>query len=317
MCENHGYTEKRLVPGLAGEVTGAGRPMRWRKAEILAVKYSRKILQIWQDFTVKMLASLPEPQTLSSVGATKEFEGGTYKTWDPTEVQQIGIELVQVGIPQSVIDRLDALFEELADQLVANGNIYNPSVMRDMYLDTYREGLRKAGEDVYTAIDKAPRRLREYLRDNVSPVTIVNSEGMMIKNLMEKGFELIKENITIQFKGGAMNAIAFGVREGQSWQEIARAMNKQAGTGAGWHWKRLVRTEMAGTYDASSREQYEAMGITYVSLSVVSDACEICLGLRGYYVSGQQPELPWETHPNCRCRYIPYWNLPRGAKVVG
>lgn len=293
-------TEKALVPALAKEVIDTERPMRWREAELLAKRFSKEVMEAWQDFTARLLGLLPDPQSLQSVGATKSFSlATTEKRYSAAEIDALGIRLIQLGVPRDTVERIEALFDEVMDEMMVQSQIAEPGVFNRMYEDVYKEGLNHAEAEVIGAIDAAPRRLREWLRQNISPVPIFSAQSQMYKAMTERGFELVKAKITQEFKGLAFDAIAFGLEEGQGWQEIARSINRQAGTGAGWHWKRLVRTEMTGAFDTASRERYAQMQVRYVKFSPTAGACEICMALVGTWQFGTQPELPWNTHPNC------------------
>jgi len=59
------------------------------------------------------------------------------------------------------------------------------------------------------------------------------------------------------------------------------------------------------------------MDVEWVQISVSPTACPICQWYasqnKGIYPMDEAPDITEDTHPNCRCTFIPYWNLPRGV----
>jgi len=317
MCE----TKKRLVAELQAEVRETERPMRWRKAEIIARKFSTAVLDVWQEFTKKLLKELPTSPTLAEVLESDTSKGFqlfqvTEKKFTPQQVEDLGIRLRQSGFPAANLEKIEALFEETLDQMMVNSILADPGVFNTWFEDAYKEGLNKANEEVWLDVEKQPKRLREFLKNNISPVPIFNSQSQLFKAMSENAFNLVKAKISVEFKGLAFQIMQDGIDNGDGWMEIARTLNKNAGTGAGWHWKRLVRTEMTGAFDRSSTERYAQTGVKYVKFSPTAGACSICTALNGWWVLGTQPDLPWETHPNCRCRWLPKFNLSAGVQVM-
>jgi len=109
----HDHT-KRLVSALREEVEETERPMRWREAEIIARKFSTAVLEVWQAFTIKLLSSLPEPQSPRSADISKSFsvDAVTEKRFTARELEDLGIRLISAGIPARKVADISALFDE-------------------------------------------------------------------------------------------------------------------------------------------------------------------------------------------------------------
>lgn len=91
---------------------------------------------------------------------------------------------------------------------------------------------------------------------------------------------------------------------GRNPQEIAAALSKEFGT-SHYMADRLIRTEVAHTFNSASIITYRNAGLTQVEILVGKDerTCSSCNDIKGVYDLGQEPILP--HHPNCRCCYSP------------
>lgn len=91
---------------------------------------------------------------------------------------------------------------------------------------------------------------------------------------------------------------------GRNPQELAAALSKEFGT-SHYAASRLIRTEVAHTFNSASITTYRNAGITQVEILVGEDerTCSQCNEIKGIHDIGQEPILP--HHPNCRCCYTP------------
>ena len=91
---------------------------------------------------------------------------------------------------------------------------------------------------------------------------------------------------------------------GRNPQELAAALSKEFGT-SHYMAERLIRTEVAHTFNSASITTYRNAGLTQVEILVGEDerTCSSCNDIKGVYDLGQEPILP--HHPNCRCCYSP------------
>lgn len=326
------------------------RPMRWPRAQALARKYSTQVLDVWEGFERKLLAWLPGEISLADASKSAPDMaaqghgllcgcGGCspakelppfrnlnqpldiiHRSYKPVDLRRLRTALGE-HFTMMELNEFEALFDQvLAEMMQGGGQVLDQGgVWNSLYADSYVEGGRKAYEDAKAALGTADRTTAEWFRQYVPNVVPLNASSRFVQITYKEGFQLITAKITRWFKGEAMQVITEGIAAGQDWQSIARALHRHVGLGAGWHWRRLVRTEMVGTFDRASRERYQAMRVKYVRYSMVPGACPICEALReqngGYYRLGTAPALPSSTHPNCRCRYLPKFSLPRGVSI--
>lgn len=91
---------------------------------------------------------------------------------------------------------------------------------------------------------------------------------------------------------------------GRNPQDLAAALSKEFGTGYSMA-DRLIRTEVAHTFNTASITTYRNAGLTKVEILVGEDerTCPVCNSAKGIYDMGQEPILP--LHPRCRCCYSP------------
>lgn len=146
-----------------------------------------------------------------------------------------------------------------------------------------------------------------------TPEIILHIDNPFYRAFVENGLELIRDKITVQFKGEVYKIIARGIEDNKNWLQIARDLNKKIGLRARWHWVRLARSEtQRASYLAGQQRAFES-GAEYEYFSPLNNACPICRPLRGYYSLGEGPAIP--VHPNCRCRNLFYYDLPQGVKI--
>ena len=155
-----------------------------------------------------------------------------------------------------------------------------------------------------------------------NPHSIFEKDDKFIKKLYMEGYTHLKDAISIKFQDGIKEIMNNALLKGVPWNATAELLNDRFGERGLWHWQRLVRTEMAGAIDKAHYEQYKDMDIQYVRISTALNACEICdfyLNFNdGYYPIEESPNIPEDTHPNCRCLMECVFNLPKhvSADVV-
>lgn len=325
------------------------RPMRWARAQRLSRKHTTAILKTWEQFERKLLAWLPEEITLTDARKGFAYEPQAHghfcgcgscspakvlplvgnvnsplerieRSYSNTDLRKLRSQLAQHFSIMDVAE-FEKLFDEvLREMMEGAGSVQiDGAPWNELYHDSYVEGGRKAYEDTKRIIHTAGQSTAEWFRLNVPGVIPINSSSRFVQLTYREGFNLISAKITRYFKGEAMQTLTEGIAAGQDWMSIARALHRRVGLGAGWHWRRLIRTEMVGTFDRASRERYGQMRVKYVRFSLVPGACEVCQAIRdtngGYFRLSSAPALPSATHPNCRCRWLPVFNLPRGVKI--
>lgn len=72
--------------------------------------------------------------------------------------------------------------------------------------------------------------------------------------------------------------------------------------------KRLVRTESARLKYETDLATYRMKGVKWVKWLTEPGACSKCQGIAdgGPYAIDDVPEIPGDSHPNCRCSIVPY-----------
>ena len=130
MCE----TKKRLLPELQQLVNGVERPMRWAKAERLAKRFSRDVLQAWQNWQKELYAALPEPQDFNEIRQqVKEGQknlpaqimkdlkaGAEKKVYTPEQIRILGARASQY-VAWDKLENMENIFDKLLDTMMTGG----------------------------------------------------------------------------------------------------------------------------------------------------------------------------------------------------
>lgn len=83
--------------------------------------------------------------------------------------------------------------------------------------------------------------------------------------------------------------------------------------------KRLVRTESARLKYETDITTFRMQGVKWVKWLTEPGACSICQGIAdgGPYAIDDVPEIPGDSHPNCRCSIVAYYGWPVPMKQGG
>ena len=277
------------------------RPMRWESANKIARRFGLAVGKVLDSMSSDLVAYLKE------ISNTKEIQSDSqndkFKAYSELEIQLLIGNLVSQGITPEQINKLLAIFEKYDPQFRAVFEKYYPEVWQD--------GLDQA----YNYIEKYARLQNPTAFLAVPKVYIMDRNSPLYLNFVSTGQQRITNALTKQFYPQTMDIIADGLANNRNWRQIISDVRKGVGTGAKWHWSRLVRTEMQIAYGDTFNERYSNAGIKYVKLVVASTACPICVGAQGLYVFNlARPQIP--LHPNCRCTYVPYFSLPKDALPI-
>lgn len=81
--------------------------------------------------------------------------------------------------------------------------------------------------------------------------------------------------------------------------------------------KRLVRTESARMKQQVDLATYRMKGVKWVKWLTEPGACSKCQGIAagGPYAINDVPDIPGDSHPNCRCSIVPYVRDSGAVKV--
>lgn len=314
-CDLH----KSVAP-VNDAVRAASRPMRWRKAEHLAKRFVRAIMDAHVDCIAGIISDMPGNDTWASVARSNKAMNITEKKLTPEQLNRL---LAEAG---EVIDPI--LLAQVKHRIGAMQNRIwpedsNPETVAD---NTLLQGdfPKYQGEAFREGMDEAYRRLQSFggaeFSDNFIGVTFqYNPNSIFVQKMYTEGFKYVTAKITKDFMPEVLKVMMKGVAAAEPWNVIAGNLYKEVGTGYLWQWERLVRTEISRAFDLSFQEEFKNYGAEYVKWSAAIGACPICTDIantnRGYYPIDDRPRIPEDTHPNCRCDLIPVYNLPKGVTL--
>ena len=184
------------------------------------------------------------------------------------------------------------------------------------YSDMITEAFKWAWGNVNTAFDKMPRLFRIQAGTSPKGGQLAYNEALpWIEQLEKNGFDLVTSKITKLQLPRAMEIITNGIKARVPAQQLASELNAYIGEGGLYHWRRLVRSEMATAIDRASKAQYKSAGIPYVKWNASANACPKCAAISrrnmGYYTLSAVPSITADTHPNCLCNCTPVYRLPK------
>lgn len=303
--------------------------MKWPKAETIAQKFTVAVLVQWAGFEERLLAWMPGDVKLDDVRKTPihahaggcgcELCNTKLKTLNEADITRLRSQMAS-WFTSDEIREFEGLWEDVLKEMFdGNGRVVTTDgVFNKWYKDVYQEGLDQAYRDGKAAVQLADPNTRSWFKKYVAEIYPFDESSRYVQAIYSQGFTQIRSAITVQFKAEAMEELVNGLTNQKSWLDIASNIHTRVGIGSPGHWKRLVRTEMLKSFDRSSKERYTGMRATFVKMILTPGACKKCrsvYGSHGYFRLAAAPSLPESTHPNCRCRYLPKWNLPKGILV--
>lgn len=287
------------------------RAMRYERQRVIAKAFTSAVVREWAKF---------EKVLFLAIGALAESRGESIASLATIAREQRKI-LHRENVDAIVMLANYLSAEEIAalESLFAAAGVDMRAIFAKWLRRTYQDGLDMAYDWMKNG-HPSDRRSRAAIQNpelfaEVDALYPVSEESLLYRSFYDDALQTISSKVSIFFKGEAFATIADGIANGISWTDIAKGIRQDVGTGALWHWRRLVRTELANAYDRAMQERYEDAGIQYVQRSVARSACPICVGQKGIYELGTQPRVTADSHPNCRCTYIPYYSLPAGGEI--
>ncbi|NRA48229.1 MAG: hypothetical protein HRU12_03785 [Phaeodactylibacter sp.] len=204
-----------------------------------------------------------------------------------------------------------------AEEIAQIGQLFNiaGNDLVNLYAEHLSEAYQASLDYAYTSMKLSAAKQNPQAWAAVPAVLQASPTSTYLSQILTQGLATISSKITINHKAQAFKIISEGVRDSKGWMTIARELHKSIGQGALWHWTRLTRTEIGFAYHSAARDRAENAGMQYEKLSISRTACPICKAAEGYYLLGQGPRIP--LHPNCRCVWLHYYDLPRGARARG
>ena len=257
------------------------------------------------------------------------------KVYSESEIEGINREFINI-FGKEVARKLDRRAQEFLLQVMHSSRVEpgvnNSGIFQPMYFNSVVNG----GDDAFQKAKEVWERLSQPMKDqhpfDLNPQTIFIKDQKWIKEMYLNGYNLVSAKITKEFLPGIQKIMKNAFLKDQlnglpmNKDQVARLLNERFGAqinpytgrveGGLPHWQRLVRTEMKSAIDKSQYERFKQAEIPYVQMSIAQNACEVCQWYAnqndGYYPLEQAPNIPEDTHPNCRCSELPAYSLPRG-----
>ena len=305
MCTHH----KKTISEVREMAVETERPMRWESAESIAQAFSTDVGNLLYEMTIVLWdwierAASDQGEKIPKLNTVRREERqAKEKRFTESDLLILASELIGLGISPTLVAELEAIF-----------TLFDPK-FRDVFLEYYPQVWQNGLDRGYFMLQEhASRNDPNGLFATVPESYPLNQGSPLYIQYVNNGLQRITSNLTIQFSGLAMQTISQGLVSNGNWATIARQLYKKVGLGASWHWKRLVRTEMQIGFYGAMKERYGNAKVKYLKLVPVRTACPICRGAAGWYHYGNEVAVP--LHPNCRCTYVPAWNLPRNTSIV-
>lgn len=140
------------------------------------------------------------------------------------------------------------------------------------------------------------------------PYDVKLSTPELYTNAFENRVNLIADTLDDNLKDAVNATISRGLDAGDSYGEIADAIQQTLGVDEddpdmpGYRAERIARTEAQWAINEGMREMYDEAGIDKVEVSPAPDACDDCVEIANdgpFNVEEATDLLP--IHPNCRC----------------
>ena len=277
------------------------RPLRWESANKIARRFGLAVGKVLDAMSAELVAYLKE------ISNTKEDLSSDLnqkiKAYSELEIQLLMSQLTNLGISPAQILGLFRIFEKY------------DSKFKEVFESFYPEIWQNGYDEAYNYIERFTKLQNPAAFLAIPKVYILDKNSLIYLNFVATGQQRITAALTKQFYPQTMQIISNGLTANRNWKQIIADVRQGVGTGAKWHWSRLVRTEMQIAYGNTFDERYRNAGIKYVKLVVASTACPICTGAQGLYVFNlARPTIP--LHPNCRCTYVPFFSLPKNAMPI-
>lgn len=273
------------------------RPLRWESANAIAKRFGLAVGKVLDSMSNELVSYLRQ---ISNTKEDEKAAGIKQKSYTDLEIQLLVANLQSLGFSPEQIRGLFTIFEK-----------YDP-LFKEVFAKYYPEIWQDGYNEAYNYMEQYAKLQNPALFAAVPKFYPLDVNSIFYQKFVNEGQQRITAALTKQFYPLTMDIIADGLQNGLNWREIIREVKNNVGTGARWHWSRLVRTEMQIAYGETFDERYRNAGIKYVRLVEASTACVICKDAKGTYIFElPRPKIP--LHPNCRCTYVPYFALPKGV----
>jgi len=226
---------------------------------------------------------------------------------------------------REVTRKMDEATKKMLKKLMDAPGV-NPGKSDAIFQDMFFETVIAAGDDAYRAAleawEKQPQSWKDANPFTGNKTTFFDKDIGWIKRMYENGFKEVTTMGNTQLSKVKNLVLAMQLQdEPLSMREMVKELSATFKRTQPYVFKRIIRTEMVGAADKETYERYKEMGAGYTQISISPDACPICKGYKaynkGYYILTQAPDIPEDTHPNCRCSFLAAWNLPKGVDKNG
>jgi len=304
MCD----VRKRLSRDVGEALMDEERALRIESGNRIALQMLKVVLKRWEQCEkewIDVLKGVAERRGDSQTGInfTQARKG---------EMEVLEKDLRDGDLVTAVLDASTYMDQnELAvlDSIFQNAEADLQTIFEGFMIEAYSDGLNVAFGDLERfARPQDPTRFGQ-----VDPNYQINRQSAIVQNFIRNGLDRVRAKVSVNHKAQLLQIITEELGKGTAWNAIVSKINKTVGSGAHWHWKRLVRTELQFAYMTSAKERYEDAGVQYVRVSIARTACPICVRGKGVFRMGEYGILP--RHPNCRCTLIPMYRTGRSDTV--
>lgn len=139
----------------------------------------------------------------------------------------------------------------------------------------------------------------EALGNDTPSLDLIKNKAVF-DELVQSGFELVRNKTTIFYQDEIKAAMEAGMARGANPKDIARELEGLFGD-YNKDWERLARSETALAQETGKLSEWTEMGVKMVRFAPAPGACTICTALAGEYKIGECPVPMSDTHPRCTC----------------
>ncbi|MFC6275615.1 hypothetical protein ACFQET_08830 [Levilactobacillus tangyuanensis] len=178
---------------------------------------------------------------------------------------------------------------------------------------TIEKRVESDGVDEVSHLKKALKLAPKQVKKTTSVITQVSSRKQWSANLWVDSDKLA---------GDVQYLVNQNLKHGLSLDNLPRLLEKHVNPNQfkpgqsiadrveqmSYETKRLVRTESARLKYETDLATYRMKGVKWVKWLTEPGACSKCQGIAagGPYAIDDVPEIPGDSHPNCRCSIVPY-----------
>lgn len=233
-----------------------------------------------------------------------------------TDIGKIYVKYAVDGVLNVSRQQRYHILRELGGQLVKQAKTiglidldHTTKILEDVYTQSYYQTAFTIDKGVDVAINFAKLK-----PEMVKAAVNMPLNGNMFSDRIWKNKELLVNRVR--------QSVEKAMTQGTSIDKLARDITKNFGSSA-YESKRLIHTEVARCQSLAQDEIYKESGVVQEVLfdATLDDrTSEICQGFDGKrFPLNNHPNIPEDTHPNCRSAIIPIvpgWNPTKKRENV-